>query len=472
MEFFKTEEEFHDWLDELAASVEFNEPPQIEESQLVEDLSENDLFQTDFFNKSFLDAYLENLNFDCDPGTVNLTVNNVELSVPFAETSTCSHVALSVNPVVGDSQPRNSELLVNNVNNPKNPPKIKKERTVRIGTIFPFKKEIFTKRKTIKSKKKRISRIGTIFPFKLEIFTKPKNKKSRKTVKPKPEQKLNVKRNFPISVPQITDSKFTTVAPLTPTNPPFIDPLTNNADPKLSTSKVDDIYCGDELITGAGTKQNLKYIDIQTHNKSYLKTYTRHVISYQIMLKKDLPKINKNNLITLALDEMIEYCKSETNFVEGDQMDIVVENEYFHNKAISTGYQRQNIGKHLRDKIIQITTSDQKVILEDCIFTIKVINIPRGEGRSRVIDLEEDPITKRSIRQIHNNDNRCGIYAALVGKSYHTNTILDDPLSDNEIKYLRMGRNIMYELGSELVTRLSDKIDVDNTGLTLSLIHI
>lgn len=189
MEFFKTEGEFSNWLAELAASMEFNEPPQIEESQLVEDLQENDLFQADFFNKSFLDAYLENLNFDCDPCTVDLTVNNVELSLDVSVNPIVANpqpsnqknqknIELSVNLVVVNSQPRTQKnvALVNdnlelrvatvetslwspntvlNVNKSKNHQKAKKERTIRIGTIFPFKKEIFTKPKTKKPKKKK-----------------------------------------------------------------------------------------------------------------------------------------------------------------------------------------------------------------------------------------------------------------------------------------------------------------------------
>jgi len=61
---------------------------------------------------------------------------------------------------------------------------------------------------------------------------------------------------------------------------------------------------------------------------------------------------------------MIEYCKSETSFVKGDVMNIEVENENFtHN--IWSGWPKQNeknenIGEKLRDKIIQIITSDEK----------------------------------------------------------------------------------------------------------------
>ena len=64
----------------------------------------------------------------------------------------------------------------------------------------------------------------------------------------------------------------------------------------------------------------------------------------------------------------------------------------------------------------------------------------------------------------------CGIYAALVGKSYHTNVILNDPLPENEIINLRKCRpTILNQLGVQMMDLLEDELDFDGQqGMTIA----
>ena len=278
--------------------------------------------------------------------------------------------------------------------------------------------------------------------------------------------------------PKITENKIMKKF-LSRRKTPKIDPVKNKILKKIFAPK-SEIFCDDREIFGKGgilaidddliepprNRPTLKYINIRTLQKKYLKHFTHHINDYKIEFKKNLPKMNNNDLITKALEEMVEYCQKQTNWRDGDRMNIVVENKHFNN-PISTGYLKNAIGIRLRDKIIQIITSDEKVELTDCRFTIHVANLPRGMGRTKIVNLKKNKHTKRCIVEIKNKDNWCGIYATLIGYSYKTNVILDRHLSQNDIINLRKGRKILTDLTMELLSRL-DEEDINLDGLTIA----
>ena len=132
------------------------------------------------------------------------------------------------------------------------------------------------------------------------------------------------------------------------------------------------------------------------------------------------------------------------------------------NGAFSTGYAGHDFRQQICDKLFQIITSDEDCLIEECLFSVNVVNLPRGGNRRTVLNIAKNIHTKRCIVQIKNDDFMCGIYAALVGKSYHTNVILNDPLPENEIINLRKCRpTILNQLGVQMMDLLEDKLDFD-----------
>lgn len=70
------------------------------------------------------------------------------------------------------------------------------------------------------------------------------------------------------------------------------------------------------------------------------------------------------DIITASLNEMLRYAKKRSNFQSGDKVNLIVNNpKFFH--AISTGYQADNHVEKLKDKMLQILTSDESVNLTE-----------------------------------------------------------------------------------------------------------
>ncbi|KAK7588176.1 hypothetical protein V9T40_005421 [Parthenolecanium corni] len=366
----------------------------------------------------------------------------------------------------------------------------KKQHNVQLKTLFPFKLDVFTKykvkQKKVKPNKTNERRLGSIFPFKLDVFTKYKVK--QKKVKPTPSYKRRLGSIFPFK-----NSLFTLVKPAQCHKPVYnidTDNCKNNEiKPNLRqrfmdeylgkqckdmTPRIEGVKVGggaigeifpfdDEVIEKSKERVELKYVNVKTVGRRFIKKFNSHILDYKINFKKNLPKINNADLVTKALHEMIQFCKTKTGWTNGDKMNIVVENPLFFN-TISTGYNSTDMVGKLKNKVMQILTSDESVSLTDSLFTIHVVNLPKGAGSRRILNLKKDKHTKRCILQIKNNDNLCAPRAIVTAMTYHTDTFLDRVLNQNEISYIRKGRDLQTDLALDLCMRL---IDFNIEGFTL-----
>ena len=223
-------------------------------------------------------------------------------------------------------------------------------------------------------------------------------------------------RLAPVPAPRFISTIAPTPAPRS-APPPMVAPT-----PAPRTAPID---CSDKkVIGGGGSVVTLKYIRIHGMTVRYVPKFNTHMNSYSIEVLEDHDKLTAKNLIYRAIDEMVEYCKRDTNWREGDLMNLIVENDNLNRGAFSTGYKSHDFRKEICDKLVQIVTSDEDCLIEDCVFTVNVVNLPRGGHRRTIINIARNIHTKRCILHIKNNDFVCGIYAALAGKSYHTNVIL------------------------------------------------
>jgi hypothetical protein len=83
--------------------------------------------------------------------------------------------------------------------------------------------------------------------------------------------------------------------------------------------------------------------------------------------------------------------------------------------------------------------------------------MPRGATNAkRLLKIAEDSRTKKSITPIKNKDNLCCPRAVIVGLTYHTNIILGREYDHNDIRYIRMGRNLQTTLAQELCNQLGE----------------
>lgn len=120
--------------------------------------------------------------------------------------------------------------------------------------------------------------------------------------------------------------------------------------------------------------------------------------------------------ITSTVNGMRRYAARVMQYQRGDKINIVVENPKFNN-PVSTGYKwTGDAAVKLVNKIRDIITSDTSIQLKDCLFRIIVVKMPRGSGRSKIINLAEDKRTKQCIIQIKNRDNLCCPRAIITGK--------------------------------------------------------
>ena len=162
----------------------------------------------------------------------------------------------------------------------------------------------------------------------------------------------------------------------------------------------------DDIIVPSKNYDHLKYVNIRFYNRVRSFKFNTHMERFKVTIKKNLPKMKNNDLITAALNEIIEYSKNKTNFQKGDKINIIIDNpKFFHN--ISSGYNADDHINKLKEKLMQILTSDESVNLFDCNFNIYTINMPRGSGHTRILNLATNIKTKKSIIQIKNTDNLC-----------------------------------------------------------------
>jgi hypothetical protein len=171
-----------------------------------------------------------------------------------------------------------------------------------------------------------------------------------------------------------------------------------------------------------------------------------------------LPEGSNRDIVTNILRELVKYVKMKSNFLKGDKIDITVQNPRF-KYNISAGFSNDyDVVEKLTDKIVQILTSDETVVLNECIFRVTVAHIPRGGKGIKVFNLKEDRNLKRCIRQIKNTDNLCGGRAVVVGLTYLSNTLFGVAYSERQIQRIRKGTK---KLQTNLTLELCKLIDHD-----------
>jgi hypothetical protein len=220
----------------------------------------------------------------------------------------------------------------------------------------------------------------------------------------------------------------------------------------------------DSYFTEFSQKSKIKIIEEKT-KAEYTKKWGRHKVYYKVILvedeetsESDLSDIIMKKITTIreGLNKMIKIVKQKTNFKEGDLMNIVVNHPDLFN-PISTGLSRTSDIDNLLNKIQSILTSNQDLDIYGCTFYAEVVNMPRGATNAkRLLNIAEDSRTKKSITPIKNKDNLCCPRAVIVGLTYHTNIILGREYDHNDIKYIRMGRNLQTTLAQELCNQLGE----------------
>lgn len=166
--------------------------------------------------------------------------------------------------------------------------------------------------------------------------------------------------------------------------------------------------------------------------------------------------MKKITTIREGLNEMIKIVKQKTNFKEGDLMNIVINHPDLWN-PISTGLSRTSDIDNLLNKIQSILTSNQDLDIYGCTFYAEVVNMPRGAiNAKRLLSIAEDSRTKKSKSPMKNKDNLCCPRAVIVGLTDHTNIILGREYDHNDIRYIRMGRNLQTTLAQELCNQLGE----------------
>ncbi|KAK7590294.1 hypothetical protein V9T40_001907 [Parthenolecanium corni] len=324
-----------------------------------------------------------------------------------------------------------------------------KTKEVKLGDIFPFR-YYFPKQKTaVKTKvfKKAdfLPRLGYIFPFKKSFFKIETNDFPA------------LGKIFPFHSEIYCDQKIYVGAGTKKVSNKIQNTQLRKKTAQLEPEpKIEELFSfDDDVIQPSKNKVELKYIQIREIGKRFIRKFNNHIIDYKINFKKNLHKLPQCDLVTKALDEMIEYTKNKTNWKFGDKMSILVENPKFFN-PISTGYCCKDMTTKLKDKIMQIVTSDETVVLTDCLFTVHVVNMPRGASRRKIINLKKDRHTKKSILQINNTDNLCAPRAIITALTYHTNIILGRQLNVNDITYIRKGRPLQTDLAVQLCLEIGE----------------
>jgi len=99
-----------------------------------------------------------------------------------------------------------------------------------------------------------------------------------------------------------------------------------------------------------------------------------------------------------------------------------------------------DIVESLTDKLVQILSSDESVIMEECVFYVWKIVIHSGSGNTKrpIHNLKEDKRLKRCIVQTKTlpSEKICGARAIITGLTHHTNTIFDREISELEKLYI------------------------------------
>lgn len=212
-------------------------------------------------------------------------------------------------------------------------------------------------------------------------------------------------------------------------------------------------------------------LEIQETRSKFIRNFNAYSSDFTISIKnteliKDPSGDEQVDLITRALEEMIEVAKRRTNFRNHDRINIVIRNPVLH-YPVSTGCQRGNSTQDLVQIIIEtisrILTSNEELDLITSTFNVIIIAIPQGANPkgSKILNLAEAKQTKNSTVQIKNKDNLCCPRAVIVALTYPEEnppitTIFNNIFSKNEITYIQNGRKLQTDLTTELCNQLSN----------------
>ena len=232
---------------------------------------------------------------------------------------------------------------------------------------------------------------------------------------------------------------------------PFHDEIFSNE--KVTGGGMDFKFHKD-IFEGGRDKQQLEFINIRELSSRKINNFRSEQFNFVITLKRILPAMSKRDLVTHALHELVEFVRQKTGFTSKDLICITVTNEYFFQDICTDYCNTTSIVEKLIEKIIQILTSDQRVVFSECVFHVEIAHVPKGGKGTRILNLKKAKTTKRCIRQIKNDDELCGGRAVIVGLTYLTDTIFGHKFTDRQLKGIQDGRADQTNLTKELCRRI------------------
>ncbi|KAK7580532.1 hypothetical protein V9T40_001161 [Parthenolecanium corni] len=222
-------------------------------------------------------------------------------------------------------------------------------------------------------------------------------------------------------------------------------------------------------------EDELRYTEVQEVGQRTSHRFGLYEKVYKLAFKKEIAENPPRDWdwMTSAINGMRKYAEHRMQFQSGDKMNIMVDNRNF-NHPISTGYNwSEDTVANLVNKIRDIITSDTKVLLKECQFHVTVVKIPRGRGRTKVINLKEDRRTKHCIIRIQNTDDLCCPRAIVTGMVLKTDIIAGTKLEPLEVQYVKEGRNKQRDMAIKIceMAGLSPTAR-KGAGFTIEDIHI
>lgn len=211
----------------------------------------------------------------------------------------------------------------------------------------------------------------------------------------------------------------------------------------------------DDLFEPARGERQPPYIITETKSR-FIKKFGTTEVEYIVQITKIMEVEN-------AINALIKLAKEKGNYKKGDKITILASHPKF-NHDISTVVESDIKARTFMEHVAHILSSNEEMDITQTRFNVKIINIPKGSKGSKIINLKEDVRTKKCITQINNKDNLCCPRAIVTALTYHTDNILDRPITAMEKKCIRMGRKLQGELARELCKRLGE---YNEEGFTL-----
>uniref|UniRef100_A0A8D8ZAP4 DNA-directed DNA polymerase n=1 Tax=Cacopsylla melanoneura TaxID=428564 RepID=A0A8D8ZAP4_9HEMI len=296
-------------------------------------------------------------------------------------------------------------------------------------------------------------KINTLFPFHRSLFTEDDKTIIVKRTKKSPAVFSNprkINKIFPFHESLIENKKVHGEKPF------VFFPVIYNTDKKIKRCEKPFAFFPNtcEKIREPREKP-FAFFPINVKRNEKFKTIQ---LSYRIDLKKITEVEN-------ALYLMLLSAMKTGEFMNGDKVNLLVEHSDLRHPISRVIPSKEKITKKhvaiFTNHIARILTSDEHINIGQAVFTVMINHVPRGGKGEKIINLTKDRHTKKSIVQIKNTDNLCGIRAIIVGLTYHMKCIFERELTVSNIKEIRMGRKIQDVLAIELCSRLSKETGKD-----------